>query len=322
MKAINLIKYGSPETLQIKEVQIPEPAENELLIKVRATAINDYDWGMIRGKPYLYRLIFGISRPKRQIPGMELSGTVEALGPGARLFKKGDEVYGDISENGFGSFAEYVCVDERAVVKKPAKMSFEEATAIPHASMLAFQGLFDKGNLQNGQNILINGAGGGVGMFALQIAKLHECQVTGVDTAEKQEMMKSLGFDHFIDYRKEDFTKSGQQYDLILDTKTTHSPFAYARALKPGGIYVTVGGNIIRLLQAYILKSLVKWSTKKTISILALRPNKDLNYINGLFEEGKIHCIIDGPYPFEKIPWAVRYFGEGKHKGKVVISLF
>ena len=321
MKAINLIKYGSPETLQIKEVQIPEPAENELLIKVRATAINDYDWGMIRGKPYLYRLIFGISRPKRQIPGMELSGTVEALGPGARLFKKGDEVYGDISENGFGSFAEYVCVDERAVVKKPAKMSFEEATAIPHASMLAFQGLFDKGNLQNGQNILINGAGGGVGMFALQIAKLHECQVTGVDTAEKQEMMKSLGFDHFIDYRKEDFTKSGQQYDLILDTKTTHSPFAYARALKPGGIYVTVGGNIIRLLQAYILKSLVKWSTKKTISILALRPNKDLNYINGLFEEGKIHCIIDGPYPFEKIPWAVRYFGEGKHKGKVVISL-
>ena len=321
MKAINLIKYGSPETLQIKEVQIPEPAENELLIKVQATAINDYDWGMIRGKPYLYRLIFGISKPKRQIPGMELSGTVEALGPGARLFKKGDEVYGDISENGFGSFAEYVCVDERAVVKKPAKMSFEEATAIPHASMLAFQGLFDKGNLQNGQNILINGAGGGVGMFALQIAKLHECQVTGVDTAEKQEMMKSLGFDHFIDYRKEDFTKSGQQYDLILDTKTTHSPFAYARALKPGGIYVTVGGNIIRLLQAYILKSLVKWSTKKTISILALRPNKDLNYINGLFEEGKIHCIIDGPYPFEKIPWAVRYFGEGKHKGKVVISL-
>ena len=321
MKAIVLTKYGSSEVLQLQDVPKPAPGANEVLVKVCASAINDYDWSMMRGKPYLYRLMFGILKPRRKIPGMELAGIIEALGPKASSFNQGDAVYGDISEYGFGSFAEYICINEKALIRKPDNMSFEEAASIPHASLLAVQGLIDVGKIQKGQKILINGAGGGVGSFGLQIAKLHQAEVTGVDSGEKLKMMESIGFDHIIDYQKEDFTKNGQRYDLILDTKTNRSVFAYSRSLKPNGTYVTVGGYISRLLQALLLRRWISIIHHKNIRIVALKPNKDLDYINKLFEDHKIKCIIDGPYKLSEVPKAIQYFGEGKHQGKVVISM-
>lgn len=321
MKAIVQKKYGPPETLQLENVEKPKPGKNEVLVEIRATAINDYDWSSVRGKPNIYRLLFGLLKPKYPTPGMELAGTVEALGPGVTTFKIGDEVYGDISEYGFGTFAEYISVNEKALVLKPSCMSFEEAAAIPHAAMLATQSLIDFGEIEVGQKILINGAGGGVGTLGLQIAKAFNAEVTGVDTGEKLEMMKSLGFDHVIDFKKQDFTRTGLSYDLILDTKTNRPVSHYLRSLSPNGKYLTVGGRLIRLLQIVFSKALVSSFTKKSIKVVSLKTNKDLGFINRLFEEGKIKPIIDGPYKMHEIPRLINYFGEGKHKGKVVISI-
>lgn len=321
MKAIVFTKYGPPEKVKVKEIEKPTPTANEVLVRVHATAINDYDWSLVRGRPYAYRLLFGLTKPKWQIPGMEVAGTVETIGDNVTLFKVGDEVYGDTSTYGFGCFAEYVCVHEKALVHKPAQMSFEEATTIPHAAMLAYQGLIDVGRIQKGQQILINGAGGGVGTFGLQIGKLHAAEVTGVDTGDKLEMMRELGFDHIIDYKKEDFTRNGKHYDLILDCKTNRPTKAYVRSLKPNGCYATVGGTLNRLLQAFLWSPVVSLFYRKKIRIVALKPNKDLDYINKLYEEGRIKCAIDGPYALEEIPRLIQYFGEGKHSGKVVISI-
>ncbi|MGB5386046.1 MAG: NAD(P)-dependent alcohol dehydrogenase [Eudoraea sp.] len=321
MRALVFTKYGSPEVLQLKEIAKPTPKESEVLVKIHATAVNDYDWSLIRGKPYLYRLLFGILKPKHQIPGMELAGTIEALGTNAKSFKVGDAVYGDISAYGFGSFAEYVCINEKTLVLKPDTMSFEEAASIPHAAMLAVQGLIDIGQLQKRQKILINGAGGGMGTFALQIAKLYDAEVTGVDTGDKLKMMKELGFDYIIDYKKEDFTKNKQTYDLILDAKTTRSTFRYLRALKPCGKYVTVGGYLNRLIPILVLKPWISVFSNKRIHLVALKPNKDLEYINEIFATGKIKAVIDGPYELSALPGLIQYFGEGKHSGKVVIKL-
>lgn len=321
MKAVFCDEYGPPKDLKIKEVEKPTPKENEVLVKIHASAVNDYDWMSVLGKPYLYRLFLGISKPRRTIPGMELSGVIEALGSGAKSFNVGDEVYGDISEHGFGSFAEYVCINEKALVRKPPKISFEEAAATSHAAMLAVQGLIEKGKISEGQKILINGAGGGVGTFGLQLAKLHRAEVTGVDTGDKLEVMSSIGFDHVIDYKKEDFTKNGQSYDLILDAKTTRSPFDYLRSLSPNGKYVTVGGHMSRLLQILILNPLISKFSKKSVHMVALRPNKDLDYIHELYESGKVKPLIDGPYKLDEAPWAIQHFGEAKHAGKVVIIM-
>lgn len=326
MKAIVCTKYGLPEDLQLQEVAQPVPKKHEVLVKVHAAAVNDYDWSVVRGQPYVYRLFFGLLKPRHPIPGMELAGTITALGSQVTSFRVGDAVYGDTSDYGFGSFAEYICINERALALKPDAMTFEEATAIPHASMLAVQGLIDAGALQPGQKILINGAGGGVGTFGLQIAKLYGAEVTGVDTGDKLEAMKSLGFDQVIDYKKEDFVKNGKRagaprYDLILDAKTNRSPFAYLPSLKPRGKYVTVGGHPGRLLQVLLLKPWISLSSQKSVHLVSLRANQQLKYVNELFGAGKIKPVIDGPYPLEKVPEAIRYFGEGKHTGKVVIVL-
>ena len=321
MKAIILPKYGTADLLQFKEIATPTPKEKEVLIKVRAAAVNDYDWSLVRGRPYIYRLMFGIGRPKRQIPGMELAGIVEALGAKAHRFKIGEAVYGDISDYTFGAFAEYICVDERALSRKPSKMSFEEAASLPHASMLALQGLRDIGKIQLGQKVLINGAGGGVGTFGVQIAKHYKAEVTGVDTGKKLQMMRSIGFDQVIDYQKEDFTQNGQRYDLILDTKTNRSPFAYIRSLRPKGTYVTVGGNLIRLLQCLCAAPLISLFNKRNIRIVALKSNKYLDWIHELYEAKKLRCIIDGPYPLNQAAMAIQHFGDGKHAGKVIITI-
>lgn len=321
MKAIVLLKYGIKDVLHLKEIAKPTPKENEVLIKIFATAVNDYDWSLMRGKPYLYRLMFGLVKPKKQIPGMELAGVIEAVGDGAKLFKAGDAVYGDISEYGFGSFAQYICINEKALALKPNKMSFEEAASIPHAAMLATQGLIDVGKIQAGQKILINGAGGGMGTFGLQIAKLYNAEVTGVDTGDKLKMMTSIGFDHVIDYKKEDFTKNGRCYDLILDAKTTRPTLNYLPSLNSNGKYVTVGGELTRLFQILLLKPFIALFSKKKVHIVALKPNKDLDYINELYEAGKLKLVIDGPYKLSEAPEAIFYFGEGKHKGKVIITV-
>lgn len=321
MKAIVLTKYGLKDVLHLKEVAKPTPKDNEVLIKIHATAVNDYDWSLMRGKPYLYRLMFGLVSPKKQIPGMELAGTIEAVGENARSFKVGDAVYGDISEYGFGSFAEYICINEKALALKPNKMSFEEAASIPHAAMLAVQGLIDVGKIQKEQKILINGAGGGVGTLGLQIAKLYDAEVTGVDTGDKLKMMESIGFDRVIDYKKQDFTKNGQSYDLILDTKTNRSTFDYLPSINPSGRYVTVGGELTRLFQILMLKPLIALFGKKKIHILGLKPNKDLDYINELFEAGKLKPVIDGSFNLSEAPEAICCFGAGKHVGKIVITL-
>jgi NADPH:quinone reductase-like Zn-dependent oxidoreductase len=221
----------------------------------------------------------------------------------------------------WGGFAEYACAPEKALALKPARMSFEEAAAIPQAAMLAVQGLIDKGKIRAGQKILINGAGGGVGTFGIQIAKLYGVEVTGVDSAGKLDMMRSMGFDHVIDYKKEDFTKNGKRYDLILDVKTNRSIFDYARSLSRHGVYVTVGGSLARLLQALLLGPLVSMIYKKHIRIVALKPNKDLLYMNELFEAGKVKPVIDGPYQSQDIAEAFRIFGKGEHKGKMVITM-
>lgn len=321
MKAVFSSKYGPPEILTIKELEKPVPKENEVLVKICATAVNDYDWSMVRGKPYLYRLIFGLWKPKHTIPGMELAGVVETVGAGVTVLNAGDAVYGDISGFGFGTYAEYIAINAEALAKKPGEMSFEDAASIPHAALLALQGLRDVGNIQKKEKVLINGAGGGVGCFALQLAKLHECEVTGVDSGKKLEKMRAMGFDRVIDYRNEDFTRIKEKFDLVLDCKTNRSPFAYPPCLKPNGRYVTIGGRVDRLLQVLLLSKIVFLFTKKRLSILALKPNKGLDEINTLYLQGKIKSVIDGPYPLAEAPKMIQYFGEGRHQGKVVLKI-
>jgi NADPH:quinone reductase-like Zn-dependent oxidoreductase len=322
MKAAVYTQYGSPDVLQVQEVAKPVPTDDEVSIKVHATSINDWDWGLVTGTPFYMRILSGLRKPKYNIPGVDVAGTVEAVGRNVQQFQPGDEVYGDLSACGFGSLAEYVCAPENALTRKPVGMSFVDAAAIPHAAALALQGLRDVGQLQPGQKLLINGAGGGVGTLGVQIAKAMGVEeITGVDSADKLEMMRALGYTHTIDYRQADFTKNGQTYDLILDAKTNRSPFAYARALAPNGMYVTVGGATSRLIQALLLGPLVDRLHKKSIRIVALKPNKDLAYINELFEAGKLKVAIDGPYPLSEVAQALRHFGEGRHKGKVIIAL-
>ncbi len=311
MKAIVCNRYGQPEDLRIKDVPVPEPKAGEARIRVKATAINDYDWSMVTGRPAVYRIIFGLRRPRRSIPGMELAGVVDAVGLNVTSFRIGDEVYGDASDHGLGTFAEYVCVREDGMQIKPAHLTFVQAAAVPHAFCLANQGL-QLGSLKPGSNILINGAGGGVGTFALQLAKQQGATVTGVDTGAKLDGMRALGFDHVIDYKLQDFTTTGQRYDLILDTKSTRSPSAIAKALTEEGRYVTVGGEP-GLLFRFLF-------TGKRFRILALKANKGLSDVEPLLAQG-LRPIIDGPYPLDDVPRLIRYFGEGKHFGKVVVEV-
>jgi NADPH:quinone reductase-like Zn-dependent oxidoreductase len=322
MKAQVFKKYGPPEkVLHISTIPKPIPKENELLIKLHATAVNDYDWALVSGRPKIYQLLFGLFKPKHQVPGMELSGIVEAMGSAVKEFNIGDAVYGDISQYGFGSFAEYICINSKAVIKKPEALSFVDAAAIPHASLLAYQALVKIGKIKKGMRVLINGGGGGVGTIGLQLAKHYECDVSGVDSNEKLAMMKSLGFDHVIDYKKEDFTKNGAEYDLILDCKTNKSAFAYLRSLSSQGIYVSIGGELSKILSVTIWGMIISLFSKKRIKMLALKPNEGLEIMTNLFIQQKIRTLIDGPYSLEEAPSLIRYFGEGKHKGKIILEI-
>jgi NADPH:quinone reductase-like Zn-dependent oxidoreductase len=322
MKAIVYTKYGPPEVLKLEEVAKPTPKDNELLIKIHAASINSWDWDLLRGTPFMNRLMFGVLKPKTKILGCDIAGRVEAVGRNVKQFQPGDEVFGDISGCGWGGFAEYVCASENALALKSAGMTFEQAAAVPQAGLLALQGLRDKGQIQPGQKVLINGAGGGAGTFAVQIAKSYGAEVTGVDSTGKLDMLRSIGADHVIDYTQEDFTKNGQRYDLILDVAAYRSIFDYKRVLSPKGIYVMLGGGSwARVYQAIFLGPLLSITGSKKMGILMLKPNKDLAFMKELVAAGKVVPVIDKRYPLSKVPEALRYFGKGEAKGKVVITV-
>ncbi len=322
MKAIVYEQYGSPDFLELKEVEKPTPNENEVLIKVHAASINSWDWELLQGIPFVNRLMAGLLKPTRiQILGCDIAGRIEAVGKNVTQFQPGDEVFGDLSRCGWGGFAEYVCARDNAIVLKPSGMTFEQAAALPQASLLALQGLRDKGLIHSGQKILINGSSGGVGTFALQIAKLYDTDITGVCSTQKLEMVRSMGADHVIDYTQDDFTQNGKRYDLILDIKGAHSIFDYQRALTPNGIYVMVGGSTTLVNQLLFLGPWISLFGNKKMGLLLHKANKGLAFMTELFETGKVIPVIDRCYPLSETAEAMRYFGEGNAKGKVIISI-
>ena len=320
MKAIVYEKYGPPEVLQLKEVEKPVPRDHEVLVKVYAASINSWDWDLVRGKPVFFRF-WGLFKPKYQIPGADIAGRVEAVGDKVTLLQPGDEVFGDLCACGWGGFAEYVCVPENVLAMKPAGMTYEQAAAIPQAAVMAIQGIRDYGRVKPEQTVLINGAGGGVGTFALQMAKYFGAEVTGVDSTRKLETMRSIGADRVIDYTREDFTKNRQLYHLILDVAAYHSIFDYMHALYPGGKAVIVGGSPARIFQTLIMGPFISMAGTKKVRILAHKPNRDLAFLNELFEAGKIKPVIDRRYTLGEVPEAFRYFGKGHTRGKIVITV-
>jgi NADPH:quinone reductase-like Zn-dependent oxidoreductase len=320
VKALIRDRYGLPDVLEVKDVDQPVPGEGEVLVRVHAASINDWDWGLLQG-PTLPLL----PRPPKPILGSDIAGEVVALGNGVQRLRVGDQVHGDLSRmgsGGWGGFAEYVCASERSLVLKPARMTFEQAAALPQAGQLAVQALFANGPLRPGQTVLINGAGGGVGTIAVQIAKSQGAEVTGVDSAAKLEMMRAIGFDHVIDYQKEDFTRNGLRYDLIIDTRTNRWPLGYLRSLNPAGTYATVGGAEMKKLFAVLLVGwAIRLATGKMLRLIAFKPNKALPYLNDRFEAGHLVPVLDGPYTLVRGADAFRHFGAGAHKGKVIITI-
>ena len=321
MKAIIYTKYGSPDVLELKEVEKPIPKDNEVIIKVHAASVNNWDWDRLTGKPYLYRLLSGISKPKLQILGADVAGTVESIGKSVKHLKVGDEVFGDLSEGKWGAFAEYACARENELIHKPKTMTFEQAAAIPQAGVMAMQGIMDQKQLQAGQKVLMNGAGGAVGSFVIQLAKWLDLHVTAVDSGAKFEFMRSLGADEMIDYTQEDFTKNGQQYDLIIDVVANRSVFDYKRCLRENGRYLLIGGKIPTALQVGLLGPLISGKKGKKIGILGIKTNSGLERLIELFEEGKVKPVIDKVFPLSETAEALRYLGDGRMKGKVVIAM-
>jgi NADPH:quinone reductase-like Zn-dependent oxidoreductase len=322
MKAIVCTKYGSPDVLQLKEVAKPAPKQDEVLIKVYAASLNAADLETLRGE-FIVR-IAAPRKPMYKILGSDIAGRVEAIGGNVKLFQPGDEVWGDLSfPHGLGAFAEYVCAPEDALAPKPASMTFEEAATYPQAAIIALQSLRDKGQIQPGHKVLINGAGGGMGMFALQIAKHFGAEVTGVDSTSKLGLLRSIGADQVMDYTHEDYTRSGQHYDLILDVAAYRSVFDYYRALSPEGIFMMVGGSLSTLLQVVFLGALISRIGSKKIGLNTWKPNKreDLALLGELFETGEVVPVIDKCYPLSEATEAFRQLEAGHVKGKVVITM-
>jgi NADPH:quinone reductase-like Zn-dependent oxidoreductase len=322
MKAIVCTEYGSPDVLQLKEVEKPQPKQDQVLVKIHAASVNAADVETLRGD-FIVRMT-SPRKPMHQILGSDIAGEVEAVGENVKQFGPGDKVWGDLSfPHGLGAFAEYVCASENAFAPKPASMTFEQAAAYPQAAMVALQSLRDKAKIQPGQKALINGAGGGMGTFAVQLARYYGAEVTAVDSAHKMDLLRSIGADHLIDYTQEDYTKSGIQYDLILDVAAYHSVFDYRRALSPEGIFMMVGGSFSTLLQVVFLGMLLSKFESKRIGLNAWQPNnrEDLAFLAELFASGQVLPVIDRSYPLSEVPEALRYLGAGQVLGKVVISI-
>ena len=322
MKAIVYTEYGSPDVLHLKEVVKPTPKDNEVLVKVHAVSANAADVHLLRADPFLIRLSSGLLKPKNTILGSDVAGRVEAVGGNVKQFKPGDEVFGDISGCGWGGIAEYVCAREDALVLKPANSSFEEAAAVPMAAVTALQGLRNKGQIQPGQKVLINGASGGVGMFAVQIAKAFGAEVTAVCSTGNLDIVRSIGAEHVIDYTQEDFAQNGHRYDLILAANGNRSISDYRRALSPMGIYVVTGGAMAQLSEVMLKGPWISMTGSQKMGNLLAKPNKqDLAFIKELLEAGKVKPVIDRCYPLSETAEAIRYLEEGHAQGKVVITV-
>ena len=311
MKAIVYRKYGSPDVLELVELEKPVPKDNEVLIEVYASSVNPYDWRSMRADPFIIRFGGGMFKPKDIRLGADVAGRVVEVGSKVKQFKIGDDVYGICT----GAFAEYVCVAEDRIALKPDNMTFEEAAAVPMAAITALQSLRDKGKVTPEQKVLVNGASGGVGTYAVQIAKSLGAIVTGVCSTSKLDLVRSLGADHVIDYKKEDFTKNGQRYDLIVDAAAYHSLADYKRALTPQGRYIFIGG-------AFTIVFKIMLSKKENFEVLSAKVNqKDFIFISELIEEGKVKSVIDKAYPLSQTAEAVRYLESGQARGKVVITV-
>jgi len=321
MKAAVYTRYGPPDVVQVTDVEKPVPKDNEVLIKVRAASLNPLDWHFMRGTPYAVRIIAGLRKPKFPGLGVDVAGQVEALGAKVSHFKVGDEVFGSCK----GAFAEYVCASESVLVTKPANVTFEQAASVPVTAYTALQGLRDKGRIQAGQKVLVNGAAGGVGTFAVQIAKSFGAEVTGVCSTRNLDMVRSIGADRVIDYTQEDFTKSAQRYDIFFDCVGNHSLSATMRVLCPKGIYVGAGGTtdnwmIAPLARAISSLVLSLFGNQKFLMILAKPSKQDLTWMREQMESGKITPVIDRLYSLNEVPEAIRYLETGHARGKLIVT--
>jgi NADPH:quinone reductase-like Zn-dependent oxidoreductase len=316
MKAFMYEKYGPPGTLRMAEVEKPAPDADEVLVKVLAVSVNPADWHSMRAKPLFSRLTLGLLRPKHKILGVDIAGQVEALGSAVSGFKPGDEVYGNLLDHGYGGFAEYVSVPADGVALKPANLSFEEAAAVPMAAVTALQGLRHHGEIQAGRKVLINGASGGVGSFAVQIAKSYGAEVTGVTSTRNIDLVRSLGADHVVDYTTTDFVRGGRRYDLILDTIGNRSVPDLRRALAEGGKTAVTGFTSVAKLMGVSLRG-----GKDIAQVSAHVATKDLKLLSELIEVGKVRPQIDRRYPFAEIPAAIAYLEQGRARGKVVVGV-
>ncbi len=323
MKAITFTRYGTPDVLELSDVPVPQPAAGELLIRVHASSVNSWDWEFLSGTPFVNRLMFGWRRPRpsKRILGADIAGVVEATGPDVTRFRPGDEVFGDLWDR-WGGFAEYACTSENSVERKPATATFEQAAAIPQAGVLALQGLRKGGPIEPGEAVLVNGAGGGVGTLAIQIAKNAGAEVTGVDSAHKLDVIRSVGADHALDYALVDFTKTGKHYDLIVDCQNRRSMLVNRRTLRPGGTYAMVGGSMGPVYQLWLLDFAAKFTREtRRLRLVSEGPNKGLADLGALFDAGVLSPVIDSTYPLEAVPEAMRRFGENLHAGKIAISI-
>lgn len=322
MKAAVYTRYGPPDVVQVIDVEKPVPKDDEVLIEVRAASVNPLDWHFMRGEPYLIRLMAGLRKPKVTRLGVDVAGQVDAVGKNVTRFKPGDEVFGSCR----GAFAEYACTSESILVTKPGNVTFEQAAATPVAAYTALQGLRDKGHIQAGHRVLINGAAGGVGTFAVQIAKWFGADVTGVCSTRNVEMVRSLGADHVLDYTREDFTKSRQCYDVILDCMGNHSLSAYRRILSPKGVHIAAGGPAGRWMIRFMARSITapllsRLVGQNFLSLLAKNSTEDLTLMHDLMKAGKVTPVIDRHYKLSEVPEAIRYLEQGHARGKVVITL-
>jgi NADPH:quinone reductase-like Zn-dependent oxidoreductase len=323
MKAIVRSGYGSADVLELKEVTTPAPADNEVLVRVLASAVNMADVDYLLGQPKIARLGTGLRKPKNSRLGLDLAGKVEAVGGNVTRFQPGDDVFGDLTEHGYGAFAEYACAPEDAFAIKPAGLTFQEAAAVPQAAVMAVQGLRGKQQIRPEQKVLINGAGGNVGPFAVQIAKAFGAEVTGVDRPDKLDMVRSIGADHVIDYTEEDYTKTGKQYDWILDVAAYRSIFESRRALAPGGTYLAIPNSIGGVFQAMLLGPLISMAGSQKIGMVMWKPFRaeDVAFLTELLEAGELKPVIDRTYPLTEVPEALRHQEAGHPRGKIVITV-
>ena len=323
VKAVIRHVYGSPDVLEVTDIDMPSVADNEVLVRIRAAGVNMADMDYLLGRPKVARLGTGLRNPKHTRLGLDMAGHVEAVGNNATTFQPGDEVFGDLTEYGFGAFAEYVCAPEAAFALKPANLTFEEAATVPQSAVMALQGVRSRRPIQPREKVLINGAGGGVGPFAVQMAKSFGAEVTGVDLAVKLDMIRSVGADHVIDYTRDDFTRSAQKYDRILDIAGGHTIFEFRRALEPRGIYTAIPGSVPQLFQTMVVGPLISLFGRRKMGILMWKPFKpdDVAFVRGLIEAEKVSPIIDSRFPLQGVADALRYQEEGRNLGKLVLTV-